>query len=286
MKQLKDFAVKVIGMTDEEAAALYDADENIKEGAFDLLASKDKERLKHIKESHKEELTNKFNEGHAKAKKEERGRFEAEIKEYFGLDTNSQGLDLIKDATALAQKDDIKTHPDYIALEKKLQSDYIPKDDYEVIRGEYDEFKQKVQRDSILSKVRSDADSIFQSLHPQLPKDPKRAKNQKDLFFKQLEQFDYQVAEDGNHIILKDGKRLENDNMNPVLFGDFVKQKTLEFFDVDEQSTKGNSGVDPAGRTSSASYKDKGEFYNAYAKETDREKRVAMWEAAKKQGLV
>ncbi len=285
MKDLKTFAVKVIGMTDEEAAALVDADGEIQENAFATLAEKDKERMKKVKESYKDDLTTKFNEGHAKAKKEERSKFEAEIKEGLGLDTNAQGLDLIKEAMSKGSEEDIKTHPDYIALEKKLQSEYIPKEDFEVVKGEFDGYKQQVEKNNVLSRVLSDAEQTFASLRPQLPKDPKRAANMKKLFFEQLKDYDYQIQSDGNHVIIKDGKRLENDNMNPVLFNDFIKEKTLSMFDVDEQSPKGNSGVEPQD-TGGQSYKDKGEFLAAYSQEADRERRHAMWENAKKKGWV
>ncbi len=286
MKQLKDFALKVIGMGEEEVQQLYDADGNLTEDAFTVLSQKDKDRIKRIREEHKEELTTKFNEGHAKAKKEERGRYEDEIRQQFGVKSEARGIDLIKDVLSQGKTDDVKTHPDYIALEKKIQSEYIPKDDFTVVKGEYESFRAKVERDTVLNRVKDDARKIFHQLNPILPKDKQRAANQEKEFLRRFEGYDYQVQPDGNHVILKEGKRLETENMNPVQFTDFVKESTLSMFDVQEQNAKGAAGVAPTGGQTQQKYESKAAFLDEFAKETDSAKRVEMWNKGKEQGLV
>ncbi len=286
MKQLKDFALKVIGMSEEEVQQLYNADGELTEEAFSTLAQRDKDRIKRIREEHKEELTQKFNEGHAKAKKEERSRYEEEIRKQFKVETDAKGVDLIKEVMSQGNKEDVRTHPDYLALEKKLQTEYIPKEDYTVVKGEYESFRAQVERNQVLNRVKEDARKIFHQLNPVLPKDKQRAANQEKEFLRRFESFDYQLQPDGNHVIIKEGKRLENENMNPVLFADLVKESTLSMFDVQEQDARGAAGVEPKGGGQQKKYEDKATFLDQFSNESDPAKRVEMWNAAKAQGLV
>lgn len=287
MDEFKNFAAKVMGMADDEAAALLDADGNIKSEAWDTFASRDKERIRRLKDEHKDDLTTKFNEGHAKAKREERAKFEDEIRSHFGIESNAQGLDLIKDALSVGSKDDVRTHPEYLALEKKLQNEFIPKDDFEIIKSEYDTYKTQVERDKVFGRVKTDAKTIFHGLNPILPKDQKRASNQETEFLNKLEQYDFQLQPDGSHVVLtKEGKRLTNDNENPVGFTELVKNLTLAYFDVQTQEPAGNSGVEGTPTTGVSSFKTQPEFYQAYSQERDTAKRVQMFEKAKADGLV
>lgn len=274
-------------MADDEVAALYNADGELVPEAWSVLANKDKERIRRLKDEHKDELTSKFNEGHAKAKKEERAKFEDEIRQHFGVESKSMGVDLIKDVLATGTKDDVKTHPEYIALEKKLHNDFIPKQDYDVVKGEFDKFKSQVERDKVFGRVKSDAKAIFYGLNPKLPSDKGRALNQERDFLAKLEGFGYQVQDDSNHVILdKEGKRLVNENMNPITFPELVKSLTLQYFDVETQPPAGNSGVSDSPTTGGAAYEDAGAFYKAYSAERDPSKRVEMYEQAKKAKLI
>lgn len=288
MEEFKAFAANVMGMADEEIAALYDADGNILPEAFKTFTQKDKERIKRLKEEHKEDLTSKFNEGHAKAKREERSRFEGEIKEAFGVESNATGVDLVKDAIAKGQSGDVKTHPDYLALEKKLQGEYVKKEDFDVVKGEYDTFRQQVEREKVYGRVKEDARRVFHSLNPVLSEDKTRAMNQEKDFLSKVERYGFQLQDDGNHVVLgEDGKRLTNENMNPVAFTELVKNLTLSHFDVREQEPAENSGVDkPPQAGTQQTFKTAAEFYKAYANEGDPAKAVAMMERAKQDGVI
>lgn len=291
MKEIHDLAVKVFGMTDDEAQSLFektDEGEVLKSDALDILRNRDKERIRRIKEEFKTEATNKFNDGYSKAKKEERSGFETEIREAFQLGSQSTGVDLIKDLLAQkSQKEDIKTHPDYIQLERKMQNEFVPKKDFETVKTEYETFKGGVERKEKLSRVKADARAIFRELNPVLSKDQRKAMNQENDFLAKFETFDYQIQEDGNHVVLKDGKRLENENMNPVAFGEMVKQKTLEYFDLRDQEPRGGAGQEPPARGGSGyTFKAREDFYAEYNKEADPQKRIAMTGAAKKAGLI
>lgn len=297
--QIKDFAVKVIGMTDDEVQSLFkktdENDETLVDNFHEILAQKDGERIRKIKESineaHKTELTTIHDKGYQKAAKQERQKLESEIREKFGVQSDKIGVDLVKDIVdAKSQStttDDIKTHPDYIKLERKLNTEFVPKTDYDKVNETFEEFKKGVEKDKTVDKVKEDARKHFRGLNPILSKDPKRAANQEAEFLKKLENFDYQVQEDGNHLIMKDGQRLENQNMNPIPFSEFIKDKTLELFDVAAQGERGNSGVDGGASEGQAfTFKDVNDYDEKYNAETDPEKRVKLFEAAEKQGLI
>ena len=294
MKQIKDLAVKVYGMTDDELQSLFETTEDgekLKDDAIDVIAKKDAERVKslqkRLKDEHKTELTEKWNEAYSEAKKKERQKLEQEIKEKYGIETDKFGVDLVDEVVSLAAKrsDDIKTHPDYLKLERQLQSDYVPKTEYEKVRQEFEEYNKAVAREKVISRVTEDARKVFRGLNPILSQDPKRAANQEADFLRKLQGLDYELQDDGNHVILKDGKRLENENMNAITLPDFVKTMTLEYFDVAEQNTKGGAGVQTqTGFT--ATWKSKDEFLSAYGRETDPAKRIQMMDAAKAKGVV
>lgn len=308
-KKLKKLAVNVFGLTDEEWQSLFKTEKTddgeksvLIDGWEEKLIEKDKERVNRLKNDHKEELkqakTTMHDEGYSKAKKDERAKFEDEILKDFGVERDKMGgkygTELVKDLFQLqkgGEKGDpqeIKNHPDYIKLERKLQSEFIPKEEFEKVKGEFDKYKQDVDRNHTLSKVKEDARKIFRGLKPLLSKDPKRATNQEQDFLTKFESFDFQVQEDGNHVIMKDGKRLENDNMNPINFADYVKTKASELFDFAEQDVRGNSGVHTQPSTSQtvADIKDFSDYNDKYQRETDPEKRQKLTEAAMEKGII
>ncbi len=294
MQQIKDLAVKVYGMTDDEVQSLFEktdeGEQVLKEDAIEVLKQRDAKRMKEFarraKEEQKPELTTKFDEGYSKAKKEVLKKFEEDLRGQFGLDSEKTGIELVQDIVSqVKESEDIKTHPEYIKLERRLQGEYIPKQKHDEIAQEFDMFKKNVERDKVIGKVIDDARKIFRETNPILSKDPKRAANQESEFLRQFRNYDYEVQEDGNHVIIKDGKRLENENMNAVGFPEFVKSRTKDLFDIQEQSEKGGAGVETPHGTS-AGFKTFEEFKTIYNRETDPAKRVKLMDAAKAKGLV
>ena len=292
--QFKSLAVKVYGMTDDEVQSLFektDDGEQLKADVVDVLARKDaqlkKDLQKRLKDEHKTELTKKWDEAYSEAKKVERQKLEKEIKEKYGIETDKFGVDLVDEIIGQVSKktDDIKTHPDYIKLERTLQNEYIPKTEYEKVKQEYDEFGRKVQRDKTLGRVTDDARNIFKGLNPMLSKDPKRAANQEADFLSKFHSFDYELQDDGNHVIIKDGKRLENQNMNAISFPELVKTMASELFDFADQDEKGAPGVQTQ-TVGTTTWKSKEDFMASYGKETDPAKRIQMMDTAKAKGLV
>jgi|SRR6056297_2538984 len=292
-KQIKDLAVRVFGMSDEEANSLFEKTEDgsvkLSDNLVDTFSSKHRDRIEKMQNDHRDQLTEIHDRGYKKAQKESLTKFEQQLKEKYGVNSDKFGIDLVDDVVSNVSKkslDDIKTHPDYVSLEKKLQDEFIPKQKFDETLSEYENFKKNVERNNTLSKVKDDARNIFRSLNPVLSKDPKKAANQEADFLAKLDGFDYQVDQSGNHLIMKDGKRIENENYNPVKFDDFVKNTASNYFDFSEQPVRGNSGVDPNEGGSSMGFKDKSDFLKSYNAETDPSKRVKMFESAANQGII
>lgn len=246
---------KYFNKTDEELEdIIYDKDGDditLKEGVADALIDMDAERIKKIKSEVSGEGTKKFEEGFNKAKKETLTKFEKELKEKYGLETDLTGLDLINlFAEELGTKggeiteDNIKTHPIYIKLEKEWNESAEQK--VSGIKTEFDEFKANVEKNKKLVSVKSAARSAFLKLNPVLSDDPARAENQTQEFLNKLAEHDYII--DGDTILIKDGDgRLEDGHGNPTSFETFVKSKAEALYDFKVQDQRDSPGNQNSG---------------------------------------
>jgi len=250
MNQLLESLVgKTLNLSKEQLAELiYEPDgTTLKADAVEKLAELDAQRIASLKQGHKDELTRMHDEGYSKAKGEALSKFEKQLKDELGLQTDAKGIDLIKEAIAKNSKieideEKIKLHPRYIELEKKLNNEYISKAEYDKISQEFNEFKDQIEITKVNSVIKQDALKVFRSLKPVLSKDPVKATNQESDFVAKLTSFEYDLNDDGNHIIKTNGKRLETSNGYPVLFADFVKSEASKYYDFEQQDDKGNAG--------------------------------------------
>ena len=291
---LKDFAVKALNLTDEQFAEIVYSDAEhttVKDNAIQELLRLDAERVKTLKAANKVELTEKYNSGHQKGLAEGLGKFEQTLKEQFGVgDSTAIGVDLVKEILVKQGKnidiDDekVKLHPLYRKLEVALEKDYIAKADYDKVVGEFDGYKNNIQKNEILSTVVNvDAVREFRSLNPVLSADPVRAINQENAFLNTLKTFEYEKQADGNHIIKVDGKRLENAQGHPIPFKEFIRQQAEMSFDFKVQGDKGSAGnnnnAGGAGAGKSFSFKTKEEYLKAQVSESDPQTKIAMMHA-------
>lgn len=273
---------------DKLAEVIYESDGvTLKADAVDVLATMDAERIKALKEANKTELTRMHDTGYSKGKGESLAKYEQDLRELYKIDNKElKGADLIKEivsknANVEIDEEKLKLHPRYLELERKLTNDYMPKTEYEKIKAEFDGYKTEIEKSKIGGAVKADAIKAFRALKPVLSKDPVRATNQETDFANKLLQFEYELQDDGNHIIKRDGKRLENANGHPVSFNDFVKEQASQFFDFEQQEDRSNSGnrnetifnIDvklPATEK---------EYQKALANESDPKKAVALMKA-------
>lgn len=100
-----------------------------------------------------------------------------------------------------------------------------------------------------MNEVKTQAKTVFLGLNPVLSENAARAENQTILFLERFDKFDYEKDGD-NYIVVKDGKRLEDNHGNPVHLKNFAADITNEFYDIAVQqqqnspsNTKKTSGV-------------------------------------------
>lgn len=285
---------KTLNLPKEQLAGiLYEPDGvTFKPDAVDKLVEIDAQRIKQLREAHKEDLTRMHDDGYSKGKGESLTKWEKQLKEELGLESDAKGIDLIKEAIAKNAKveideEKIKLHPRYIELEKKLNNEYISKAEYDKVKVEFDEFKNQIEVTKVNSVVKQDAIKAFRSLKPVLSKDPVKATNQESDFVNKLTSFEYDLQDDGNHIIKINGKRLETNNGYPVSFADFVKSEASKYYDFEQQDSRGNAGNANNGNagTGVTLPSTEREYLVMLANEADPAKQVALvnaWKAKNK----
>jgi len=287
---LKDFAVKSLGITDEQFAEIVYSDDKVtvKETALQELLNRDAERVKTLKAASKDELTDKFNKGHQKGLAEGLGKFEQTLKEQFGVgESAAQGIDLVKEIlvkqgqSANIDDEKVKLHPLYRKLEVALEKDFVAKADYEKVTQDFDGYKSNVEKEKVMHVIKADGLKVLRSLKPVLPSDPQKALNQELDFLDKLGAFEYELQIDGSHIIKVDGKRYENAQGHPVAFADFVKQQSDKYFEYavqDQRGNAGNSGGNGGGGTVTIP-KDKQAYMVALNNESDPKKKIELMHA-------
>ena len=88
-------------ITDKYDIVEKDGENITEESITSSILDKDKERVKVLTNSKKEEH---FQDGYKKAKKEERAKLEEEVKAEFGIESDKTGIDLIKDVVTAQSK--------------------------------------------------------------------------------------------------------------------------------------------------------------------------------------
>lgn len=294
---MTEFIESLVGKTlnlpkEKLAEILYEADgTTLKPDAVDKLAEIDAQRIKAIKDSHKDELTRMHDDGYSKGKGESLTKWEKQLKEELGLQTDAKGIDLVKEAISKAAKveideEKVKLHPKYMELERRLNSEYLPKAEYDKVKAEFDKFRAEIDTAKVNAVIQSDAIKIFRSLKPVLSKDPVKATNQEQDFVNKLTSFEYELNQNGDHVIKVNGKRLETANGFPVTFADFVKSEASKYYDFQQQDPKGqpgNGGEPGGGEYTFTMPKNEKEYQQALASEADPKKAYALmiaWQKA------
>lgn len=242
-------ATKQFNLTEDEAKTLLFEGDELKENAVDLLLDKDKERIQKLKD----ERTAKYNEGYQTAEKKLKSHAEETFKKLTGYTGEETTFDAMFEKWHAEEKkklsgkkeiteDDIKRHPLYVQLE----SERIPKTEYEELKRSFDEFKTQQQRSQVMGVVTERAWSLVAAKDPILEESQIVADNRKRDFLSKFSGYDYDL-QDGKIIIVKDGKRLEDAHGNLLSFEAFVNDLSSQHFIFRAQSKKDNAGNDGKG---------------------------------------
>lgn len=233
-----------------EIAELIKEGENITEDSIlNVLLEKDAARVAQLKKA--TDTQGKFQEGYAKAKKEERELFERELKEKFGVESDAKGVDLIeaivtekageagKGKKGEVTEDDVKKHPVYQTLETKYRRDLTAKD--AEWKTKLEEVETNYKKNETFGTVKSKALNLLDGLKPILPGNPEIAANQKNWFVSALEGYEYEIQGDRT-VVMKDGKVVEDSHGNSLGFDELVKSKASQFFEFQKNNGGGNAG--------------------------------------------
>lgn len=252
-------ATKMFNWTEDEAREKLLVEGELAENYADIILEADKARIQKLKN----ERTDKYNEGFQTAEKKFKSYAEETFKKltgYSGDEGNFEDMFQLwyaNEKKKLATKkevteDDIKRHPLYIDLETKT----IPKEKYDELQKSFDEFKTSKQRAEVMGVVTERAWSVVAAKNPILSENQTVAENRKRDFLAKFSGFDYDL-QDGKIIVLKDGKRLEDEHGNLKPFESVVLDLAALNFDFRAQGEKGNGGNENKGGTSGTVLTDK-----------------------------
>ena len=136
-----------------------------------------------------------------------------------------------------------------------------------------------------MTTVQEKALAKLAELRPVLPSNPTVAQTQQKMFAEQFNAFDYELDASGNILVVKDGKRVENNHGHPVPFEELVAQTAATMFEFQKTEAKGNGAnkgtvTGEAGGTSGG-FKDEADFKQQYAKadRATQQELVKTWKA-------
>jgi hypothetical protein len=277
----------MLNKTEDELAELIykksaDSKElSLKDDAIDVVLDLDSKRVDSIKKNVKpdpERLKSEYSRG----VKEGLENLETKIRETYSVDSDKKGIELVetvidknKGKTKLTD-DEVKKHPLYLALEKER----VSKEEYQKLQTTFDEYKQQQVRNVKLSAIKKDAIKVLKSLNPVVSENPTVALTREEDYLHKFDPYDYELDDSGNHLVMKDGKRLEDAHGNPLSFNNFAKSIAMLNYDFKAQDGKGNAGnKDDKGGGGVKIPKTPEEYHKAMAEEPDAGKRVAIRKA-------
>lgn len=248
---------KTVKIDNGKLDELLSSDGATEESVINSLLELDVNRVAEIKKSVD---LDKFKEGYAKAKKEERSAFEKEVKDKFNFSGDATGVSLIESIIAANKpagsgskeitEDDVKKHKSYQdLLDSMNQKVNTITTEWET---KYNDLQKQHAKTGIVSSVKTKALGILDSMKPVLPKNAAAATNLKNIFSGVFDGFDYE-EQDGRTLIMKDGKLLEDAHGNRVELEDLIKSTAQSYFDFQENNggsngaNGGNGGNGAAG---------------------------------------
>jgi hypothetical protein len=217
--------------------------DDLTDDALEQILTLDAARVKSLRDSI--DTKGIFDNGYKKGQKEAFERFESDLKKNFTVESDKTGLDLVrevvsKSANPAMDADKVKAHPSFLELESRLNSQLSElKTAYE---QQITDIKTGFERQQTLTGVKSQARDLFTAMNPVLSPNPQIAARQIEDFLDKFSGYEYSRTADGKMMVMKDGKRLEDNHGNPVFLDSLVKQEGTMRFDFAAQSDKGNAG--------------------------------------------
>ena len=223
------------------------------------LLDEDAKRVEAIKKS--VDTKPAFQDGFKKAQGEILTKFEKDLKEKFGLESDKMGLELVEELVSKKSEggqggdlteDAIKRSKVFQDMESNLKKQITTvKTEYET---KINEIQDGYKAEQTFSNVSQKALQIFNGLNPILPQNKTVADNQVKFFVNSLKDFKFDVQDERIVVMDKDGKVLEDGHGNSRSFEDIVKETASGLFEFKANnggSGSGNGGQGQGGSGSS-----------------------------------
>lgn len=291
MELLLAYLGKTLNLPSEEVAELLykksddgTLTDQLNETALESLLAKDAERVQALKGS--ADTKQVFDNGYKKGQKEALEQLEKTVRAEFKADVDKQGIDLVKHVVAQAAKtklgdDEVKVHPLYLSLEEQAQK--IAQQTAQEWEGKLKDVETRYNREKTFSAVAQKIQEQFEALRPVLPTNPTAAAVARQEFIEKFQSYDYEITPEGKIVVMKDGKRVEDQHGHAVDLARLVKQETERRFDLAVQDNKGNAGnADKHQAPGNMRFKDEAEYQEKFFSATKPEERKAIaqaWEA-------
>ena len=223
------------------------------------LLDEDAKRVEAIKKS--VDTKPAFQDGFKKAQGEILTKFEKDLKEKFGLESDKMGLELVEELVSKKSEggqggdlteDAIKRSKVFQDMESNLKKQITTvKTEYET---KINEIQDGYKAEQTFSNVSQKALQIFNGLNPILPQNKTVADNQVKFFVNTLKDFKFDVQDERIVVMDKDGKVIEDGHGNSRSFEDIVKETASGLFEFKANnggSGSGNGGQGQGGSGSS-----------------------------------
>lgn len=246
---LKGLLSKAYKLDDGKITELFEAEGATTESVLKSLEDLDVQRVSTLK---KQNADNKdsFNQGYAKAKKEERSKFEEEIKEALEIDSDNTGLELINDIIAAKgtgggkgtqlTDEDVKKHSVYQAMERTFKKQLKEANDNHIAKVR--ELETAHAANETFYGVRDMATTLLNGLNPVISKNAKVAGTIQSQFFNELKSYGYEKQADGTYLPTKEGKVITDSHGHTVTFDDLVKGVAENYYEFQANNGGQNAG--------------------------------------------
>lgn len=193
-----------------------------------------------------------FQDGYKKAKAEVLTQLEDQVKEKFEIESDATGVELIEFIVTEKGKgagkpkdltdDDVRKHPVYQTLEKGHKAALKAKDTE--WQTKYDEREATFKKGETFSTVSSYALAKLAKMNPVIPGSPTIAQNLQKSFLEGLKQYDYEVQDNGNRIVMltKDGKVADDGHGHSLEFDAFLQGHAAGYYEMKANNGGSNGG--------------------------------------------
>ena len=225
----------------------------LKENAKDLILELDALRIDTVKTNVQSDWEKKLEKVKrdqvGKGKKEGLAELEQALIDEFEIDAkDKKGIDLIKEIIKANTKttltaDEIKKHPNYLELENKIKTDYVPKSEFEEVKSTHEKYIGNLERDKRLKVLRDSALITLRAMKLRMAEDANIRANQEEAFLKvHVDNLNVDTSTDNLILLNEDGTRQEDKHGNAIYLTKYIEKVAPTQFEMLVQDAGGGSG--------------------------------------------